>query len=464
MKRRAPCAKRTGYRLGAHKTLRRRVLRYAWKATDFVAAVRRAVYTVFMPIVLVVDDNEQNLYMLRILLESNGYQVLEASDGEQALETVSRTLPDMVISDILMPVMDGFSLCRRWKADPVLKTRPFVFYTATYTDIGDEEFARSLGADGFLVKPQEPQNLLRVVAELLKAKAPELAENSESETEFLKNYNLTLFHKLEKKVADLEAANEALQRDIALRRALENQLLQSQKMELMGEIASGVVHDFNNVLTAIGGMASLLNDEPFQPEVVKERVARIQEAVRMGATLSRQILAFARQQDLSLALLDLNALLQESLPLIRASLPTSVTVELTNAPGLPWVWADANQLKQVLLNLASNAKDAITPPGQVLVDLALMDLDKEFVQRSPRGRPGQFLRLRFQDSGVGMVPEVLERVFDPFFTTKDSGHGTGLGLSMVYGIVRQHEGFLQVSSVVGRGTCFEIYLPVSSEK
>lgn len=183
----------------------------------------------------------------------------------------------------------------------------------------------------------------------------------------------------------------------------------------------------------------------------------------MGAALSRQILAFARKQEFSLAPVDVNDLLQHLLPLLRATLSSTIELELTTAPGLPRLQADANQLKQVVLNLVSNARDAVTPPGKVLIDTSLLDLDEEFVQRN-EGRPGQYVRLRVQDTGEGVPAEVLDRIFEPFFTTKTSGQGTGLGLSMVYGIVRQHGGFVQVSSLVGRGSCFEIYLPVSGEK
>jgi len=272
-----------------------------------------------------------------------------------------------------------------------------------------------------------------------------------------------LFHKLEKKVVELEAVNAALQRTMAARRSLENQLLHAQKMELMGQIASGIVHDFNNVLTVIGGTASLLSLAPNDPGLIADRAAKIHEAVRMGAELSRQILAFARKQDLSLAPLDVDGLLQSAVPLIRATLPSAIVLELRPNPGLPLVKADAIQLKQVFLNLASNAKDAIVPPGRLIIDTARMDLDSEFVKRCREGKPGRYIRIRFQDSGAGIPTDVIDKIFDPFFTTKEAGEGTGLGLSMVYGIIHQHNGFLQVSSVLGRGSCFEIYLPVSPE-
>lgn len=409
--------------------------------------------------ILVVDDNEQNAYMLRVLLESHGDRVTLASHGAEALERAVADPPDLVITDILMPVMDGFALCRRWKADPLLASRPLVFYTATYTDARDEEFATGLGADAFLIKPQDPDRILRVIAGLLSGPTLDAGLGS-AETEFLRRHNESLFHKLEKKVADLAEAQAALERDFALRRDLERQLFQAQKMESLGQIAGGLVHDFNNVLTAIGGIASLLQlQEAEDPAKVREWGQRIQEAVRMGSGLNQQLLAFARQQDLSLGDVDLNSLLESTLAVLRTP---GTGVDLTFRPGqaVPVVRADAVQLQRVVVNLVSNARDAMGSSGSITVDTAVMDFDEGFVQH--RGsRAGRYVRLRFQDTGTGIPPEILDKIFDPMFTTKQAGRGTGLGLSVVHGIVHQHGGFLQVTSLPGRGSCFEVYLPAS---
>lgn len=421
-------------------------------------------YTTFMTSVLIVDDNEQNLYMLQVLLQTHGYEVVSAAHGALALEMAASKVPDLVISDILMPVMDGFSLCRHWKSDPKLKEKPFIFYTATYTEARDEEFALSLGADRFLIKPEEPERLLAIIAELLAPAAPSADAPPVSEAEFLKDYNIALFRKLEKKVSDLEVANAALQRDLVLRQALERQLVQAQKMESLGQITGGIVHDFNNVLTVIGGLASVIAQEKADPARMQEWSAKIQEAVRMGGNLGRQLLAFARKQDLSLTVLDMDGLLVESSVLLRAALPRTVELVVSRSADLPAVQADPIQLKQVLLNLVFNARDAISPPGKVTLDTAWVDLDEEFVRHRADGLPGRYVRIRCHDTGSGMDPETLEKIFEPFFTTKGPGRGSGLGLSVVYGIVRQHRGFVQVSSVVGRGTSFEVYLPALSSK
>lgn len=424
-----------------------------------LSAVLNRAYTRGMAHILVVDDNEQNAYMLRVLLESHGDRVTLASHGVEALERAVADPPDLVITDILMPVMDGFALCRRWKADPLLASRPLVFYTATYTDARDEEFATGLGADAFLIKPQDPDRILRVIAGLLSGPTLDAGLGS-AETEFLRRHNESLFHKLEKKVADLAEAQAALERDFALRRDLERQLFQAQKMESLGQIAGGLVHDFNNVLTAIGGIASLLQlQEAEDPAKVREWGQRIQEAVRMGSGLNQQLLAFARQQDLSLGDVDLNSLLESTLAVLRTP---GTGVDLTFRPGqaVPVVRADAVQLQRVVVNLVSNARDAMGSSGSITVDTAVMDFDEGFVQHKG-SRAGRYVRLRFQDTGTGIAPEVLDKIFDPLFTTKQAGRGTGLGLSVVHGIVHQHGGFLQVTSLPGRGSCFEVYLPES---
>lgn len=423
-------------------------------------------YTFPMATILIVDDNEQNLYMLRVLLETNGYRVSSAAQGAEALALARSSPPALVISDILMPVMDGFALCRAWKADPELKAIPLVFYTATYTDVRDEEFALSLGADRFVVKPQDPDRILALVKELTEAPPPVSVSDFEAaDIEFLRRHNVSLFHKLEKKVADLDAARAALERDFALRRDLERQLLQIQKMESLSHVAGGIAHDMNNVLTVIGGFASLIRlRKPEDKAQLEEWAQKIQDAVRMGSGLSHQLMAFARTQNLSLSLLAIDDLLAQTLPLVQSTLPAGIDLVFRPSGNLPLVRGDIAQLERVLINLVTNARDAMNPPGTLVVDTAWMDLDEEFVRHRGEGQPGRYVRVRFQDTGTGIAPEILGKIFDPFFTTKKEGQGTGLGLSVAYGIVHQHRGFFQVSTVPGRGTCFEIYLPAFEGK
>ncbi len=178
---------------------------------------------------LIVDDNEQNRYMLQVLLEGHGYQVASARDGAEALEVARRDPPDMIISDILMPVMDGFALCREWKKDTELRAIPFVFYTATYTDPKDKEFALSLGAERFIIKPQEPDVLMEMVQGVFEnreaGRLVALHEPVEEEAVYFKRYNEVLIRKLEDKLVQLGQANQALEREIAERRQAEEKLI-----------------------------------------------------------------------------------------------------------------------------------------------------------------------------------------------------------------------------------------------
>lgn len=417
-----------------------------------------------MSLILIVDDNEQNIYMLEVLLKSHGHEVISAPNGEKALEAARERLPDLAVTDILMPVMDGFSLCRRWKSDPQLQSKPFVFYTATYTDPRDEAFGLSLGAERFLLKPLEPERLLQVIEELL-APGEVQAEDSlaQEESEFLKEYNIALFRKLEKKMSDLREANNILRRNMESHRKLEEQLLQAKKLESIGQFASGIAHDFNNLLMAISGSASLIQMETEKAHPHHDLAGQILNAVRIGSEMSRQLLAFARRQELKLLPIDLNEALTQSLPTVRSLLPSGITLEFHAGAPLPTISADRAQILQVLMNLASNARDAMPEGGLILLDTQAFHLDEDFVRQKADGEAGHYVRFRMIDQGTGMEEGVLEKIFDPFFTTKEMGKGTGLGLAVVYGIVRQHGGFVQVSSIPGKGTCFEVYLP-SSEK
>jgi signal transduction histidine kinase len=413
-----------------------------------------------MSTILIVDDNEQNLYMLQVLLQSHGHTVVTAPDGAQALAVASQAPPDLVITDILMPKMDGFALCRKWMADAVLRTKPLVFYTATYTDVRDEEFAMSLGAARFLIKPQEPEALLTAVDSLLVSprEAP-LWGLEPSELDFLQQHNAMLFHKLQAKSEQLDRARGDMEREFALRRELESRLLQGEKMESLGRIASGIVHDFNNLLTVIAGVAQVVGLDSSINRHTAESMAKILDAIKVGSAMNSQLLAFARQQDLTMTLLDPSQLLRNTMAMLTPLFPPGVEVVLSGVEDLPSVEGDEGQLQRVFLNLATNARDAMASNGKLTIDACLMVVDRDFVHRRGVGQPGRYVRIRFQDTGSGMSPETLSRAFDPFFTTKKAARGTGLGLSVVDGIVHQHGGFLQVSSAVGRGTSVEILLP-----
>jgi PAS domain S-box-containing protein len=247
--------------------------------------------------------------------------------------------------------------------------------------------------------------------------------------------------------------------DITTRRALEDRLRQAQKMEAVGQLAGGIAHDFNNLLTAILSSADLLEADLAADDPRRADVAAIRQAAERAAQLTRQLLAFSRQQILQPTLLDLNLLVARLEGLLRRVIPEHVHLETRLAENPALVYADPSQLEQVILNLVVNARDAMPEGGSIGIETELVTLDAGFVAAHPGSTAGPHVRLAVSDTGCGMDPATLARIFEPFFTTKAPGQGTGLGLAVVYGIVKQSGGYIGVESEPGRGSRFQIYLP-----
>jgi len=247
------------------------------------------------------------------------------------------------------------------------------------------------------------------------------------------------------------------------RQRLEAQLRQAQKLEAIGQLAGGVAHDFNNILTVILGNAAQIADDARLPEDVRDAAADISGSGERAASLTRQLLAFSRRQTMQTKVVDVNAIVRNVTRMLRRILGEDVAVRLTFAPGPAYVQADAGMLDQVLLNLAINARDAMPGGGQLTIETSLVDIDQDSVARDEQARPGSFVCLRVSDAGVGIPADDLPHIFEPFFTTKDVGKGTGLGLATTYGIVHQHDGWIEVDSEPGRGTTFRTFLPLAAE-
>ena len=249
----------------------------------------------------------------------------------------------------------------------------------------------------------------------------------------------------------------------AQREKLWEQLAQAQKMESIGLLAGGIAHDFNNLLTVINGYSQLALSQLKVGDPLSVQLGEILQAGRRAAGLTRQLLAFGRKQVMQPRVLDLNLVVQEMQPMLRRLVGEDVEVSLTLCAESPTLHADPHQLEQVIMNLAVNARDAMPAGGSLLIETGLVDGDDSHAAAdsamNTEMRPGRYAMLSVSDTGVGMDQATLQRVYEPFFTTKEAGHGTGLGLSMVQGIVAQSGGYINVSSQPGQGTTFKIYLP-----
>jgi PAS domain S-box-containing protein len=247
--------------------------------------------------------------------------------------------------------------------------------------------------------------------------------------------------------------------DITDRLNLEAQLRHSQKMESVGQLAAGVAHDFNNILTVIQGQTCLLLLNPKLDPKIAESLQPIRESAERAANLTRQLLALSRRQIMQPKELDLNVVISNVAKMLHRLLTESIALELHHAPHLPAILADPGMMEQIIVNLAVNARDAMPQGGQLTITTRALQITEADARINPEARPGQFVCLSVADTGCGMDAKIMERIFEPFFTTKEAGKGTGLGLATVYGIVKQHQGWIEVTSAVGQGSIFKVFLP-----
>jgi len=369
--------------------------------------------------VLMVEDSEDDAALLLHSLNRGGYEVRSVRvETPAALESalVSQTW-DVVVSDYAMPHFSGPDALRLLRSrDPDL---PFLFVSGT---IGEETAVAALqdGAQDYLMKG----NLKRLVPAIQRA------------------------------LRDCEERRK--------RKLMEAQVQQLQKFEAIGKLAGGIAHDFNNVIGAILGWAEVGCEEAPTGSSLRERFQKIRDQAQWGARLTSQLLAFARRQVLQPRKLDLNALVLEGTSLLRRVIGEQIEVRILTSPDLPVALADPGQIEQVLMNLCLNARDAMPEGGRLIIETQLAEVGEEYCRLHPYARPGNYIRLVVSDTGVGMDAATAARVFEPFFTTKETGKGTGLGLATVYGIVKQHDGFIHLYSELGKGTTFRVYLPAGS--
>jgi two-component system, cell cycle sensor histidine kinase and response regulator CckA len=252
---------------------------------------------------------------------------------------------------------------------------------------------------------------------------------------------------------------EVFAEDVTEKRTLERQLRMAQKMEAIGRLSGGIAHDFNNLLGVIIGYSGVLKKSLDKSQPTFECATEIEKAGQRAASLTRQLLAFSRQQVLTPSVLSLNSLVSDMEKMLPRLLGEDINVSLSLEPALGNVKADQSQIEQVIMNLAVNARDAMPSGGKLQIQTANVELDHTYTRDHPGSKPGSYVMLAIADSGTGMNPETIAHIFEPFFTTKGLGEGTGLGLATVYGVVKQSNGYIWVDSALGKGSTFQIYLP-----
>jgi two-component system cell cycle sensor histidine kinase/response regulator CckA len=535
--------------------------------------------------ILIVDDNANNRKLLRLIFERHGFHsIAEAGDGQEGIETARSIRPHMIVSDILMPRMDGFKFLWAVKMDEHLSDTPFVFHSAVYTGLKDQELAFRLGAEGFITRPKEPDEFWREMVGILEGitagrRRPPTSEILATEGQYLLKYSEAVAGKLEEKVRELEEslarrreAEEELQKlslaveqspvsivitdlngniefvnpkfcqitgyspeevigknprilksgetspedyeriwavitsgevwhgdfhnkkkngelfwesttispvkdregtithymaikeDITERKKLEEQLLHAQKMEVAGTLAGGIAHDFNNVLSVIIGYSSLLETEMPQDDPCLKKVTEIKAAAERAVGLTRSLLAFSRKQQIDTKAVDLNDVVDGIHNMLRRLIREDIELRIVPLDERVPILADVGQLEQVILNLTTNACDAMEAGGAITITVGKVELPEALRDAQGDIEPGSYSLMTFTDTGVGMDESVRLRMFDPFFTTKAAGKGTGLGLAICYGIIQQHGGYIDCHSEPGRGTSFRVYLPMLREE
>jgi PAS domain S-box-containing protein len=524
--------------------------------------------------ILIVEDKPTDLKLLRAQLEAEGYMVAQAQDGVEALELLDRQRVDVVISDILMPRMDGYRLCHEIRKRDRLCNLPTIIYSATYTSPSDVKLAFDLGANKFLNKPSSVQIIIAALNEVL-AK-PNAAPCTEAlpEVEALKEYSERLVDKLEEKSlereqakAELSATRDQLEHllkhspaviyslkldgervipqlisdnmthllgftveetsnvdwwvtqlhpedreramagvpetikcgiwnteyrirhkgghylwvedhrrlvrnaedkptdivvvwtNITERKQTQNQVLRAQRLESIGTLACGVAHDVNNALVPIMISTELLRLE--FPNLASKHLKVIETSAKRGANMVKQLLTFVKGAEGERLHVQPQHLLKEVEKLIKATFPSNIELHTIRAKDLRAILGDTTQLQQVLVNLCVNARDAMPDGGTLTLKVESIEIDAAVASAIAEAKPGRYVAWSVTDTGAGIPLEILDRIFEPFFSTKGPDKGTGLGLSTVIGIVKSHGGFLQVSSTLGLGTTFIMYLPTA---
>ena len=408
------------------------------------------------PNILIVDDREQNLFVLEKTLKSTGANIVRALNGDAALRAALKFDFALAILDVQMPGMDGYELAEFIREDEKTRSLPIIFLSAVCSDEYHVFRGYEAGAVDYIVKPYEPTiliNKVEVFLELYRQKTQ------------LENYKENLEELVEERTQELEKTLAELEEEIAERKKAEKEkmelemwLRQSQKLESIGTLAAGVAHEINNPLMGIISYAELINERVEEESLKEFSEGIIEEGIRVGKIV-KNLLSFARQDKESHSPAYLVDIINVSLSLLGAVLrKCQIKLEMDIPDDLPKIRCRSQQIEQVIINLLTNARDALNKRYQgyhenKVIKISVKSFEKEGIE---------WIRTTVEDHGSGISPELMERIFDPFFTTKSRDEGTGLGLSVSYGIIREHKGELSVESEEGKFARFHIDLRVNN--
>ncbi len=413
--------------------------------------------------ILLVDDRPENLISLDALLCDQGYELVKASSGNEALRLTLKQDFALVLLDVQMPEMDGFETAELMRTNPKTRQIPIIFVTAGMKDLRFQFKGYDAGAVDYLTKPIEPvflQSKVKIFADLYRQRY--LIEQHKNHLEEMVEQRTA---ELQRTAAELKISNEQLQWDAAEQKRMEEQIRQTQKMDVIGQLAGGVAHDFNNMLTAILGSAELMERYVTDIPAAHKLLVTIQQAASRSTDLTGQLLAFSRKAQKNTVQVQIDSLINDVIALLERTIDKKISLRTRLVARNVCINGDPTLLQNALLNLGLNARDAMSGEGVITFSTANVELDSMYCRSSAFTiTPGHYVEISIADTGTGMTREIIQRVFEPFFTTKEVGKGTGLGLAAVYGTVTDHHGCINIISELGVGTIFKLYLPLAAEK
>ncbi|MBN2809660.1 MAG: response regulator [Deltaproteobacteria bacterium] len=404
------------------------------------------------PKILIVDDRPENLIALERVLGDFEVEFVRADSGNQALALTLEHELALALIDVQMPEMDGYETVELMRQEKKTANLPVIFVSAVYS--GDYYKIRGVevGAVDFIEKP--------IVPELLRGKVKIFLQLYEQRRE-IEKFSDELAAKVAEKTADLVARNQQLKEEMEQRHKLQARMRRAQKMEAIGTMSGGIAHEFNNILAIVTSYAELALENEAAGEPVKEELGVVLDAAARATKLIRQILTFSRQGEQSPTLVNPASQLKELAPLLRATIPSTVEIKMELDENYGPIRVDTTQLNQVLINLCNNAAQAMNNKGLIDIALQKVELSAEILQDHPGLAPGRYVEIIVGDNGPGVDARIVDSIFDPFFTTKAVGQGTGMGLSVVQGIVEQHKGLIQVENRRPHGALFHVFLPLA---